>query len=242
MSQNKLIPDLNCDLGEGMGNDALLMPFLGSCSIACGGHVGNGENMLQSLLLAKELGVKVGAHPSFPDKINFGRVLIQIEEEELYQSLLDQIKEFKFICDGLKMKMYHIKAHGALYNHAAKDPKTAALIVRLIKDNFPDSYLYCPPKSEIFARAVKENLNIKVELFADRTYQEDFSLLPRSLPNALLTNPKEVLNQVKNIVNLGKVRSNTGKFIPAQGDTLCIHGDNPNALEILKSITEEFDS
>lgn len=241
MSLKRPILDLNCDLGEGMGNDALLMPFLGSCNIACGGHAGNSLSMRQSILLAKKFGVKVGAHPSFPDKINFGRVLIQIEEKELYQSILDQIQEFKIICEGLKIKMHHIKAHGALYNHAARDPKTAALIVRLIKTNFPDSYLYCPPKSEIFERAVDENLPVKVELFADRTYQDDLSLLPRSLPKALLTTPSEVLDQVKNIVNEGGIRSNTGKFIPVKGDTLCIHGDNPNALEILKSISEEFD-
>lgn len=241
MSQNTLILDLNCDLGEGMKNDALLMPFLSSCNIACGGHSGGEQSIRRSLLLAKEFGVKAGAHPSFPDRINFGRVLLQMGEDELYKSLLDQIQLFKKVCDSLQMKMHHIKAHGALYNLAAKDPKTAALLVRLIKTNFPDTYLYCPPKSEIFEKAKQEYIPVKVELFADRTYQDDLSLLPRSIPKALLTAPDEVLDQVRKIVNLGKIRSNTGTLIPVQGDTLCIHGDNPNALEILKSITQEFD-
>jgi UPF0271 protein len=158
----------------------------------------------------------------------------------LQHSLLAQIQHFKTICDSLQIKMHHVKAHGALYNHAAKDPKTAALLVRIMKQNFPDTYLYCPPKSKILEEAIKENIPIRVELFADRTYQDDLSLLPRSLPKALLTAPDEVLDQVKNIVNLGVIRSNTGKLIPVQGDTLCVHGDNASALEILKIIAEEF--
>jgi 5-oxoprolinase (ATP-hydrolysing) subunit A len=232
--------DLNCDLGEGLENDALIMPLLGSCNIACGGHYGNNSSISKTLLLAKQYEVNVGAHPSIPDRVNFGRSWLDISQDYLRDSILTQLQNFHIICNELKIPMHHIKPHGALYNQASKDENISNLILDLIQEFFPKTSLYCPPPSVMLSLAKNRDMDFRIELFADRTYQDDLSLTPRNLPNALLTSEKDVLEQVKNIIYHERITSLTGKSIPVQADTLCIHSDNPNVLNLLKSIEKEF--
>src|SRR5690606_35254104 len=125
--------DFNCDLGEGFGNDAAIMPFISSCNIACGGHAGDLESMKKTLLLAKNHGVQVGAHPSYPDRENFGRKIIPVPNSDLLQSLLQQIRTLENIAAGLQIRLQHIKFHGALYHQAAHVPETARLLVDMMK-------------------------------------------------------------------------------------------------------------
>ncbi len=236
MSKYRFPLDINCDLGEGMENDAQLMPFLGSCNIACGGHCGDDASMLKTISLAKNLGVNVGAHPSYPDLINFGRSWMDLSENVLWGSLLAQLQTFQKHCNQLNIELHHIKPHGALYNHAAKDEGTAQLIVDLLLTHFPKTILYCPPQSVIEKLAKQNGLAINREVFADRGYHDDLSLLPRSNPYALLTDVTVVLEHVERIVKHGIVKTVSGKIKKIKSETLCVHGDNPNAFNILNSI------
>jgi UPF0271 protein len=232
--------DINCDLGEGLGNDKDLMPFLDTCNIACGGHAGNRDTVLSTMRLAKEQGVKIGAHPSFPDSQNFGRKEMEIEPSILKNSLIHQLDLFFEIAVKENMNVHHIKPHGALYNKAAKDENTARLILELIVEKYTGTILYCPPNSMMESLAANYAVAIHREVFADRTYQDDLSLTNRKELNALLTTPDEVISHLSLIFERKSIRSLSGKIIPIQADTVCVHGDNPAALEILKSIHFNF--
>lgn len=228
--------EINCDLGEGLSNDALLMPFLGSCNIACGGHAGDNETMETTIALAKKHQVKVGAHPSFPDKENFGRKIIDIPEAELKQSLIDQIRLFQSIASKHSLPIHHIKPHGALYNLAAKDPKTALLIADIMVKHFPETILYCPPFSVMEKSAKAKGIKVAREVFADRNYNPDYSLVSRSHPNASIQDAVEAAAHVHEMVFRHRIKTMDGQFLPIEADTICIHGDNPHALAILNSI------
>jgi UPF0271 protein len=228
--------DINCDLGEGLPNDASLMPFLGSCNIACGGHAGDDQTMADTLILAKKHGVKAGAHPSFPDPANFGRKVIEMPEAALKQSLIDQIQKFQSIASEIGVPMHHIKPHGALYNLAAKDFKMADLITEIISIHFSEALLYCPPFSEMQKSATAKGINVAQEVFADRNYKSDYALVERSHPKATIRDSNEAAGHVYEMVFHHRIKTLEGQFIPVLADTLCVHGDNPNALGILKSI------
>jgi UPF0271 protein len=231
-----LLLDINCDLGEGLPNDALLMPFLGSCNIACGGHAGDEKTLEATIALAKKNGVKAGAHPSFPDKENFGRKIIDLPEAELELSLIDQIRLFQSIASKHGLPMHHIKPHGALYNLAAKDSKMADLITNIMVEHFPKTTLYCPPFSEIEKSATAKGIKVAREVFADRNYNADYSLVARSHPKASIQDAAEATAHVHEMVSHNRIKTLDGNFLPIEADTLCIHGDNPKALAILKSI------
>ncbi|MFD2201141.1 5-oxoprolinase subunit PxpA [Shivajiella indica] len=236
----KNIIDINCDLGEGMGNDDLLMPYLDSCNIACGGHAGDEQSIRKTIRSAKKYGVKIGSHPSYPDRLNFGRKVMEIDRETLKTSLISQLKLFEKVCREEKAIFHHIKAHGALYNLASKDFDTASLIIEIIKGYFPDLILYCPPFSLMEDMATKESIRVFREVFADRSYQSDLSLVDRNHPHALLTDPIEVLDHVRMMVEKKQIKTIEGAIKPIAAETLCIHGDNPSALEILKTIKKYF--
>ena len=229
--------DINCDLGEGLPNDAALMPYLGSCNIACGGHAGDRESILKTLELAKKHQVNAGAHPSYPDTLNFGRKVIPMEKNKLFKSLLEQIQLFSDCCKSLAYPLHHVKAHGALYNQASKDPETADVLVAVMTNHFPKIPLYCPPGSVLMERAKNCGLTTIQEAFADRAYREDLSLVPRDLPGAVLHDPQAALKQVLDI-SAGFVETDTGKRFPIKAQTICIHGDNPSALKILQAISD----
>ena len=240
MSKIKMAIDINCDLGEGMPNDSLLMPFLGSCNIACGGHYGDASSIKRSLRLAMKHHVKIGAHPSYPDVMNFGRVKMDLKDTELINSLTSQLEVFKNACNSLGLHINHIKPHGALYNELARDENLAILFLKLIQANFPDQLLYCPPKSIISLLAPKFGVKVAFEIFADRSYEDDLSLVSRNHPLALLTNVDDVYEHVKSMILYQSIKTISGKKVKIDADTLCIHGDNPNALEILKMINSQF--
>ncbi len=231
--------DINCDLGEGMGNDAALMPFLGSCSIACGGHFGNDETMTIAVKLAQQYDVNVGAHPSFPDKENFGRKVMDISRKKLSQSLFQQITDFQIICQTVGMPMHHIKLHGALYNLAAQDAEIAAVVLNVFARCQADVKIYLPDNSAI-AILADDYFPIIYEAFADRRYNPDLSLVARNLDNALITDKKLAWQQISSIVKTGKVSTIDGQLINIRADTFCVHGDSENAFNILQYINKHI--
>lgn len=232
--------DINCDLGEGLPNDADLMRYISSCNIACGGHVGTAETIDKTIALAKKNNVKIGAHPSFPDKENFGRKVLKISSNELQKSIENQLQLFVERLKLQKAKLHHIKAHGALYNASAKDKNIAEIIVKAIKSTKKDMFLYVPFNSEIEKIAQKNNINIKYEAFIDRNYNDDFSLVSRNQKDAVITCKKEAFKHLLLMINNKQVHTISQKNIPIKADTFCIHGDNENAIELLQYIKKEL--
>lgn len=234
MQKNRIVIDLNCDLGEGKGADFQIMPYISSCNIACGGHFGNAQTIDQTLELALEQGVKIGIHPSFPDKKNFGRKPMLLSEGALEKSLATQIDLFLNRLDKKGGQLHHVKAHGALYNQATTDKKTAEIIAKTVKKYLPDVFLYLPQGSEMAQKAAEEGLKVKYEAFADRNYRADGQLVSRRAPNALITDKAAVLAHLCSIVKHQKVRTVAGTHYPLRAETFCIHGDHKNAASLAK--------
>ena len=235
-----LIIDINADVGEGLNNEAQLMPFLSSCNIACGGHAGDEKTMLEVVILAKAYKVKIGAHPSFPDKENFGRKIMKISCADLYTSLKQQVRSLLKVLQKEHVMLHHIKPHGALYNLAAVDQKTAEVIIEVVKSIALPIYLYVPYGSVIADLALKENIKITYEAFADRNYNTDLTLVSRVQNNAVITNPDEVFKNVKNMIFHQKVKTTDGVEVEIKADTFCVHGDNPQAIKLLQNLTEKL--
>ena len=229
--------DINCDLGEGMANEEHILPIISSCSIACGGHVGNDETIRKTAHLAKLNGVTVGAHPSYPDKENFGRVSLKIAKDELKESLKDQVNNFVSILREEDMTMHHIKAHGALYNDIVTDTELARTFLNAIDDYKSTVVLYVPFNSAIEGEALVAGFQIKYEAFGDRNYTDEGLLLSRQKENALIQEPQAVLEHIARMVHEREVRLPSGKRIRMIADTYCLHGDTPSALEILTYIS-----
>lgn len=233
--------DINCDVGEGIANEHLLMSKISSCNIACGGHFGDKESIDKTLKLAIENNIKIGAHPSFPDTINFGRKIMQISDEDLQNSVQNQMDLFLERLNKLNQKLHHIKPHGALYNLIAVDKTAASFFVKsIIQKYLKDVFLYVPYNSEIEKVALYNNIKIKYEAFADRNYNDDLSLVSRKQRNALLIDPKEVYHHIYKMFYNGKVTTISGIEKDIKVDTFCIHGDNENSLKIVNYLSEEF--
>ena len=230
---------INCDLGEELDNEDLLMPFISACNIACGGHAGNKEIIENTIDLAKQHQVQIGAHPSFPDRENFGRKILQMDNQELLDSLLHQISVVLEIANKKNTELHHIKAHGALYNLAAKDERTAEIIIEAIKRTSPNAVIFVPPKSIIANLAIKEGFNISFEVFCDRNYNDDFSLVNRKEANAVFHDPADVLQHV-NRLHTGELLTRNGIILPIQSDTFCVHGDTNNAVAILEMLNSNY--
>ena len=227
---------INSDLGEGTGVEKDIMPYLTSCSIACGGHTGDKLTMENTILIAKKHGVKVGAHPSYPDKENFGRKKISISKSDLINSLINQINELDKICKAQSMILDHIKLHGALYNFSVVDIDTASTVVELIKNNYPDKILYVPYGSLISEVALENNIKINYEVFLDRNYNDDLSLVSRNENNSMILDYKKMLNRLKNVIIDSRIQTVNGNYKKIIGDTFCIHGDSPKMSDIIKSL------
>lgn len=232
--------DINADVGEGIGNERELFPFLSSCNIACGGHAGDKDSVDEMLKLAKEFKLKVGAHPSFPDKENFGRVVQKMSASSLFTSVRDQVLLVLKAAQENHMRVHHVKPHGALYNLAAKDKQTALVVVEVLKGFNGTLKLYAPSNSIIAEIALKEGLSVLYEVFADRNYNEDGSLVSRKLENAIITDEQLVFDHVYEMITTKKVSSITGKKIPIEADTVCVHGDTTNAVKIAKYLSEKL--
>ncbi len=232
--------DINCDVGEGIDNEAQLLPLISSCNIACGGHAGNEMTMAKVIRLAKKYRVRVGAHPSYPDRKNFGRLSMSMTQQKLEASIQKQLQVITSIAKKESVRLHHIKAHGALYNDIAKDAVVAKVYLNAISGYKAKVLLYVPYKSEIEELAKQQGFKVKREAFGDRNYNRDLSLVARNLPNALLVNPPEVLVHLLNIVNEKKVKTIKNDMIDLIADTYCIHGDTPSAYEILTYLNKEL--
>jgi len=230
--------NINADLGEGTGNDAALMPMLASCSIACGGHFGDEDTMRTSVQLAKKCGVKVGAHPSFPDLENFGRKKLTMTNLELQKSVYEQIMKLVVICNQEGVELHHVKPHGALYNYAALDAPTADAIVEAILETKLRPKLYTQHDSVLYQKA-KNLLPIVPEAFIDRGYTPDLKLKPRSEAGALITSPEMAWEQLRGFILDQKVNTSEG-FKAIIAETYCIHSDHKGSVEMLTFIKKKL--
>ncbi|UAM97121.1 5-oxoprolinase subunit PxpA [Polaribacter litorisediminis] len=232
--------DINCDVGEGMNNEHLLMPHISSCSIACGGHFGTVKSIDKAIELARAYQVKIGAHPSFPDTENFGRKLIPMSEAALKTSIQNQLNLFLKRVSFFNEKLHHIKPHGALYNAITVDENLANLFVNSIKIYMKDVFLYVPYNSFIEKVALQNSIKIKYEAFADRNYNDDLTLVSRNEKNALITHKQDVFKHVFNMAKNGKVQAISSLEKQIKVDTFCIHGDTENAIEIAAYVSENL--
>jgi 5-oxoprolinase (ATP-hydrolysing) subunit A len=233
-----LICDLNCDMGEGMSADEAIMPFITSANISCGFHAGNGDTIRHTMALAIKHHVLVGAHPSFRDKENFGRKEIHLPFDKLYTIILEQLIKIDLIAKEKGTRLHHVKPHGALYNMAGRDIQTARAIVQAVKDFNEELILFGLSNSVLVREGKALDLKVANEVFADRTYQDDGSLTPRSQPNALIEDDEQCIRQVLQMINEGTVTTTSGKRIPIIADTICIHGDGKHAVSFAKKIHE----
>ena len=234
------IIDINCDVGEGIENEHLLMLYISSCNIACGGHFGDANSIDKTITLAIENNVKIGAHPSFPDKENIGRKFMQMTDDDFTKSIQSQLDLFLERLATFNVKIHHIKPHGALYNGIAVDEKLAVLFIKSTKKYLKNAFLYVPYSSMIEKVAIKNNINIKYEAFADRSYNDDLSLVSRIYKNALLVDETTVLNHVLNMIKNEKVKTVSGLETAIKVDTFCVHGDTENAVEIVKYLHQNL--
>jgi UPF0271 protein len=232
--------DFNCDVGEGLNNEHLLMPYISSCNISCGAHAGSVEIIDKVLGLAVKHNVKIGAHPSFEDRENFGRVVLDISNDELHQSLVNQLLLFQERIKLQSANIHHVKPHGALYNLIAVNREKAEVVVNAIQEVFGNMSIYVPYNSVIADVAKESGLDIVFEAFADRNYNDDLTLVSRIKANATMTDSKAIISHVSSMVNDRKVKTLSGKQIPIEANTFCIHGDNKNVIEILLALNERF--
>lgn len=229
--------DLNCDLGEGMTTDEQIIPLISSANIACGYHAGDERSIRQTIAMCLQHKVAIGAHPSWPDKENFGRTEMQLPPAELYNCITDQLKLINSIATQMGTRLQHVKPHGALYNQAAKDNVIAATIAQAVKDTDASLVLFALSGSILIHEAEQLGLQTVNEAFADRTYQDDGSLTPRTKANALITDEQEAIRQVLQLISTQTVTTVSGKTIPVKADTICLHGDGIHAVEFARLIS-----
>jgi 5-oxoprolinase (ATP-hydrolysing) subunit A len=227
--------DLNCDLGESygiyqIGRDNEILNYITSANIACGFHAGDPNVMQRTVSLALEKNVHIGAHPGFQDIVGFGRRQIEISPNEAYNLVIYQIGALKAFVEVEGGKLHHVKPHGALYNMAASNSIIAEAIAKAVRDIDQSLILYGLANSELTKAGETFGLQVFHEVFADRTYQADGMLTPRSASHALITDENEALNQILTMINEGTVKSVDGAHVPIKADTVCIHGDNDHAL------------
>lgn len=222
--------DLNCDLGEGIGNDESIMPFITSANVACGFHAGDEKTMRETIRLAKKFNVNVGAHPSWEDRENFGRKEMNVSAEEAKKIVFYQIELFAKICKEENAILTHVKPHGALYNQSARDDDLANAIAHAIKGVGEDLTLVGLAGSRSIEAGIKMGLRVAREGFPDRRYNSDGSLMSRSLVGAVIESSVEVANHALQLIQSRKM------------DTLCLHGDHPHAGEnakLLRNVLEK---
>ena len=242
---NKYI-DLNSDLGESFGNytlgmDERILELISSANIACGFHAGDPDVMHRTVQLALKNNVALGAHPGFPDLVGFGRRTMGVSPQEVYTMMVYQIGALNGFIKAEGGKMQHVKPHGALYNMAAKDKKLAEAIAESLYKVDPELVLFGLAGSEMIHAAKRIGIRAIEEVFADRTYQKDGTLTPRSQANSMITDDQKAIAQVLKMVQEKKVTSVDGGDIPLQADTICVHGDGEHALNFAKKIKEKLE-
>ncbi|ESU32233.1 hypothetical protein G3A_12275 [Bacillus sp. 17376] len=235
--------DLNCDLGESyglfkIGNDKEVLKYITSANIACGYHAGDHNVMMETVKMAKAYEVKIGAHPGFPDLHGFGRREMKMSAEEIYNLTVYQIGALAAIAKSCGTKVEHVKPHGALYNMAAKDKAIADAVSRAVVDADPTLVLFGLAGSRLVKAGEEKGLQVAHEVFADRTYQTDGSLTPRSEKTAIIHDPGLAIKRVIRMVREGRIEAVDGTDIEIKADTICIHGDEPRALEFAVELRE----
>ena len=232
--------DLNCDLGEGAGHDAGLMPLITSANIACGAHAGDEATMRATVELALRHGVAIGAHPGFTDRENFGRRELAVTPAEAHLLVLTQTRRLQVVARQCGAPVTHVKAHGALYNMAARDKVLAQAVANAVYEADPRLILFGLAGSRLVEAGAACGLRVASEVFADRTYQRDGTLTPRSQPTALITDETKAVAHVMRMVREGKVRATDGSDVSIQADTVCLHGDGPHPLEFAGRLRQEL--
>jgi UPF0271 protein len=237
--------DLNCDLGESsphwqysLERDIRLLDYISSMNLACGFHAGDPHTMHIMVQNAQDRGVAVGAHPSYPDKENFGRISIPMTEREIYDMVLYQLGSLQSFLKVHDAAMHHVKPHGALYNDAARDPLIAESIVSAIVDFDPHLIIYGLSGSTLIDIALKKGLHTASEVFADRAYLSDASLAPRNREGAVIESVERAVLQSSQMITSGKVESLEGGIVTVKAETLCIHGDGKQALPLAMALQE----
>ena len=233
--------NINCDLGEkskfhSIENDPKLLDIVNSANIACGYHAGDEQTMDMVIQISKKNGVSIGAHPSFNDPENFGRQRINLSSSEVRKLIIDQYEILQKIADNCGEKVTHIKPHGALNNMACEDIELATTLANAINEISKDLIYLVPTGSKMEKAAKKFNMKIACEIFADRNYEDDGNLVSRKKPHALITDPEEAKKHVLNMVKNQSLNCHSGKQIPCEIDSVCIHGDNESSLATAKSI------
>lgn len=242
-----LTVDLNCDMGESfgaftVGNDAAILDHVTSANIACGYHASDPAIMRKTVALALEKNVAIGAHPGLPDLAGFGRREMAISPQEAYDMMVYQIGALNGFVKAAGGILYHVKPHGALYNMAAVTVDLSEAIAEAVYKVCPEAVLYGLAGSELIKAGKKLGLKTANEVFADRTYQQDGTLTPRRLSNAMINDQGEAVKQVVNMIKEGKVLSQQGTEVTIQADTVCIHGDGPHALEFARYIRQVLEN
>jgi UPF0271 protein len=233
--------NINCDLGEKSKHhsnkyDPDLLEIVNSANVACGFHAGDDKSMNQVVQISKKNGVSIGAHPSFNDPENFGRQRMNLSSSEVRKLIIDQYEILQKIAENYGEKVTHIKPHGALNNMACEDIELATTLAKAINEISKDLIYLVPTGSKMEEAAKKLNMKIACEIFADRNYEDDGNLVSRKKPHALITNPEEAKKHVLNMVKNQSLNCHSGKQIPCEIDSVCIHGDNESSLATAKSI------
>ena len=221
--------DFNCDLGEGVGDDAALMPHISSASVACGWHAGDAATMRDTVALCIEHGVAIGAHPSLADREHFGRRVLPTTPDEAYALTLYQVGALAAFVQAAGAHLHHVKPHGALYNMAARDAALADAIARAVRDFDRGLILYGLAGSALCVAGKRLGLRIAQEAFAERRYERDGSLVPRGQPDAVIHDVDLAAQQVASMLRARSVTARTGEHVAIRADTICLHGDRPDA-------------
>jgi len=237
-----LVVDLNSDLGEGAGHDNEILDLVSSANIACGFHAGDPASIFATIQAALERGVALGAHPSFPDRANFGRAEMTMPPGELYAVVAYQIWAFQALARAAGGQMNHVKAHGALYNMAARDRALSDIIANAVFALDPKLILFAPSASHLDFAATELGLDTASEVFADRNYLADGSLVPRSRPDAFVHDPIEAAERIVRILSEHKVRAVDGTDVEISATTVCVHGDNPQAVAFVSKLRQRLEA
>jgi len=237
--------DLNSDLGESfgafkIGNDEEVLKYISSANIACGYHGGDHNVMFETVRLAKKYSVQIGAHPGFPDLAGFGRREMKLTPREIYHLMVYQIGALEAVCKTNGTNLVHVKPHGALYNMAAKNREMADSIAQAVFDLNPELVLFALAGSELANAGQEKGLVVAGEVFADRTYQLDGTLTSRQESNAMIHDSELAITRVIRMIKEGKVEAVNGTDIEIQADTICVHGDDPQALEFVTKLKQAF--
>ena len=237
--------NINCDLGEkskihSNKYDPDLLEIVNSANVACGFHAGDDDSMNQVVKISKKNGVSIGAHPSFNDLENFGRKRIYLSSSEIRKLIIKQYEILQKICNEHGASVTHIKPHGALNNMACEDIELATTLAKAINEISKDLIYLVPTGSKMEEAAKKLNMKIACEIFADRNYEDDGNLVSRKKPNALIIDPEVAKKHVLNMVKNQALNCHSGKQIPCEIDSICIHGDNKSSLATAKTIRDNL--